>query len=1005
MLKKSLSALSLTILLALCTNNRSFASEGVELEANRFTHSFNIGKSPNHPERKWKVLETEHFLIHFYQGFEEVAKTASNIGEEAYYKVTKDLKGNPSSKIPILLTQDEFLNGYAEPIKNRIVLDPILMRSSVIGARRFITHEFTHIITYEALSTGPSITKLYGLNNTPTWFLEGLAQYEAEYWYPSYDRMLRLNTLERTILSPTERDAFSILGADEGAAGYNEGYSITKYIFETYGHDKLAKVLEEIKSSNVPLAIALERVVGKSLLVLEADWRQSLEENYRKQIEGKDQTVKNYETVVDKEKNDANIRPKVSPDGKIFTYMTSQGRGGYVNIRGKLIGLMPIRARLLNQSKKSDQKVAGERVNNGVFTEKDSKSALLAGGVLDYAWAYDNSTIALTQVAGDSLGNPDTQLGFTSMKIVKNKIESKDIYSYDYQIFDVNDKENKTPLKSFASPTFSPLNKKTLAFVATTNEIANIYQINLKDLDKKETKVKAIPITNTKGYLYRDLSWSPDGKYIVANMYKPGDGGNLALIDINNGETKLLTKDSVLYTNSDPSWTDDSKKIYFSSDKDNISNLYSFDLTNNKTEKLSNSYAGLEFPFFRDNLLYFTSYFAKGTDIKRIDINNLQKFPTKQVEPELIKDIPVIAENKNYKTSDYIPWLSPDLIIPITGVDERGDQIGLRASFDDILQKHAVNATVVYGLLSSRISYGISYVNYMLDPLLAVQFSEFPSIAATQDGKTYYYQRVRGLNFVASRPLFNELSQQISNVGSIALSFNNLDPIQESIATGTDKNLIRSGLNNFVSFNFSSQDVSGGSTADIHPTNGYRFDFKVEHANKLLQSKYEYTQVLTDIRKYVPLWYNHALALRGAFEFSTGNTTPLLLGGPPVNLSIGIQDFIPLRGFNIAQFIGNRLALVSTEYRFPIFTRINTVLNGLYLDSVYGAVFLDAGDAWFAEQRNPQLNLGGGGELRFRVAVGGRGTLGAYVGLARKLTYVSTEPVNNQFYFGFANSF
>jgi Tol biopolymer transport system component len=1003
MLRKYSSVLSLVFLSLFI--NQANAHDKDNIGVSTSNSNFVIGRSANHPERKWKILETEHFLIHYYDGFENLSKETAHLAEEAYFKVTRDLKASPSSKVPIILTQDEFLNGYAEPIKNRIVLDPVLMRSSIIGARRFITHEFTHIITYESFSSGVNISKLYGLGNAPTWFLEGVAQYEAEYWYPAYDRMLRLHTLERSILSPTERDAFTILGADEGAAGYNEGYAIVKYIFDTYGHDKLAKVLEEIKSNNVPLVIAIERVTGKSLLLLESEWRENLEEKYRKQIKGKDQTVKEFETLVKKEQNEANIRAKVSPDGKIFTYMTSQGRSGYVNIRGKIIGLMPIRARLLGQAEKDENKIAGQRQDKGVFTEKDSKGTLLTGGVLDYAWSPDSSLIAYTKIGGDSVGQPDINLGFTHIKKDGDKLKVKDFYTHNYQIYSSEDKEFKTPLKLINYPTFSPTDKK-LAFVANVGEITNIYSINLRDLDRKLSKVVATPLTNTKSYLYKDLSWSPDGKKIAMSVYKSGNGGNLAIFDISNNQMKYFTHDNVIYTNSDPSWSKDSKKIYYSSDRSDISNLYSYNLENDITERLSDSYAGIEFPYVRNEYIYYSSYFAKGTDIKRTNIANLNTYQVSETKTKIDIEQPFIENDKvKYEVKNYIPWLSPDLILPMTGFDERGDQIGIRGSLDDILQQHSVNAALAYGLLSSKFSYGLSYVNRMFDPLIAVQLSEYPGIAATQDGKNYYFQRVQGIDFIVSRPFFNELSQQISNAGNLELSFNNLNPIQDTISSDTDPKLVRFGWNNFIALGFNSQEISGGSTADIHPTNGYRFSFRIENANKILQSKYEYTQVSTDLRRYLPLWVNHVLAVRGTGQFITGQNTPLLLGGPPVNLNFGIQNFVPLRGFNIAEFIGDRLALVSAEYRFPIFTRLNTIFSGVYIDSIYGALFVDAGDAWFQSDRNPKLNLGGGGELRARVAVGNRSTLGVYIGLGRKFTPQKDETINNQFYFGFANAF
>ncbi|MFN8575299.1 MAG: BamA/TamA family outer membrane protein [Candidatus Sericytochromatia bacterium] len=966
---------------------------------------FVIGRSPNHPERKWKILETEHFLIHYYDGFELLSKETANLAEEAYFKVTKDLKASPNGKVPIILTQDEFLNGYAEPIKNRIVLDPVLMRSSIIGARRFITHEFTHIITYESFSSGVNISKLYGLGNAPTWFLEGVAQYEAEYWYPAYDRMLRLHTLERSILSPTERDAFTILGADEGAAGYNEGYAIVKYIFDTYGHDKLAKVLEEIKANNVPLVLAMERVIGKSLLILETEWREQLEERYREQIKGKDQTVKDFEVIVKKEQNEANIRPKVSPDGKVFTYMTSQGRAGYVNIRGKIIGLMPIRARLLGQDEKEENKIAGQRQDKGVFTEKDSKGTLLAGGVLDYAWSPDSALLAYTKIGGDDVGQPDINLGFTHIKKEGDKLKVKDHYTHNYRIYSSEDKEFKNPLKLIDYPTFSP-NDKKLAFVASYGETSNIYMIDLKDLDKKIDKVIAKQITNTKLYLYKDLSWSPDGKYIATSIYKSGNGGNLALLDVNDNSVKYFTNDDVIYTNSDPTWSKDSKKIYYSSDRSDISNLYSYNLESNLTERLSDSYAGLDFPYVRNDYIYYSSYFAKGTDIKRTKLDKLKTYQTNETKLKIFAEKPFIENNKvKYHVKNYTPWLSPDLILPMTGFDERGDQIGVRGSLDDILQQHSVNAALAYGLLSGKFSYGVSYVNRMFDPLLAVQISEFPGIAATQDGKSYYFQRVQGFDFIVSRPFFNELSQQISNVGNLELSFNNLNPIQDTISKDTDQKLVRFGWNNFIALGFNSQEIGGGATADIHPTNGYRFSLRIENANKLLQSKYEYTQISTDIRRYFPLWFNHVLALRGTGQFITGQNTPLLLGGPPVNLNFGIQTFVPMRGYNIAQLIGDRLGLISAEYRFPIFTRLNTIFSGVYVDSIYGALFADAGDAWFQSERNPRFNLGAGFELRARVAVGSRSTLGAFVGIGRNLTPQPNQVIDNQLYFGFANAF
>jgi outer membrane protein assembly factor BamA len=299
----------------------------------------------------------------------------------------------------------------------------------------------------------------------------------------------------------------------------------------------------------------------------------------------------------------------------------------------------------------------------------------------------------------------------------------------------------------------------------------------------------------------------------------------------------------------------------------------------------------------------------------------------------------------------------------------------------------------------------------MLSPTIGVQVSEFPSIAATMDGKNYYFQRVQGGTVFVAHPLFNNFSQEISNIGVLEVSVNNLNPIQEFISTHANRNLIREGLNNYVALEFQSQNIYGGYTADIHPLGGYRFNLRLEDATRFLGSKYEYIQIRSDLRNYIsiPFLPNNVLAFRGNFEFSTGNITPLFLGGPPINVNIGIQNFVPLRGFNIAELLGNRLVLGSLEYRFPIFTRMNFTFSGIYIDGIYAALFADIGDSWFEEERRFQLNTGLGGEIRIRVGVGNRSTIGTYIGLARKIVqenkFLDFDKVNNQFYFGFANAF
>ena len=103
----------------------------------------NPALAANHPERQWMVRETAHFSLHYYPGLDKTAERFLRAAEEAYPKLSADfgVKMSQTEKIPIIITHDSLFNGEAEPMKDRITLDPVLANSSVVGTQRFLAHE------------------------------------------------------------------------------------------------------------------------------------------------------------------------------------------------------------------------------------------------------------------------------------------------------------------------------------------------------------------------------------------------------------------------------------------------------------------------------------------------------------------------------------------------------------------------------------------------------------------------------------------------------------------------------------------------------------------------------------------------------------------------------------------------------------------------------------------------------------------------------------------------
>src|SRR5690606_9241321 len=136
--------------------------------------------------------------------------------------------------------------------------------------------------------------------------------------------------------------------------------------------------------------------------------------------------------------------------------------------------------------------------------------------------------------------------------------------------------------------------------------------------------------------------------YIAANIYTPGDGGNLVLVNPESGQTEQITHSSVLYINGEPSWSQDSQKLYFFSDREGISNIYVYDRNSHEIHKLTSSYRGLEFPFVTETNLYYTSYYSKGTDIRRVGLTSLKPEFVEQSEPVKVEKTTVLLNRDAY---------------------------------------------------------------------------------------------------------------------------------------------------------------------------------------------------------------------------------------------------------------------------------------------------------------------------------------------------------------------
>lgn len=123
-----------------------------------------------------------------------------------------------------------------------------------------------------------------------------------------------------------------------------------------------------------------------------------------------------------------------------------------------------------------------------------------------------------------------------------------------------------------------------------------------------------------------------------------------------------------------------------------------------------------------------------------------------------------------------------------------------------------------------------------------------------------------------------------------------------------------------ISFEYDGRDHAGQPTRGGHIIAQYERILGVGRSTDR-----NFDRVDVDIRYYVPLWRKRVIALRGYFTrlaeqgITVQQPVPFFLAG-----ELGGAD--KLRGYTRGRFIDNDVALVSTEYRYPIFDVVDAFI-------------------------------------------------------------------------------
>jgi Tol biopolymer transport system component len=847
---------------------------------------------------QWRVARTEHFDIHHAPGEEAFAADAALWAERAYARLTKDLDVVPAGRTPLFIfsTHNRFeqnniapagegTGGVTEAFKNRVAL---FNDGSQDWLDHVITHEFTHVLQFEALYGGFwKSARLLKSPLYPLWAMEGLAEFGiGPIDGPEEDLYLRDAALDGKLYPLTELHGFSHLKPHQVTLGYKSGASFIRFLAREYGEDVPRKLLKGMRDRFDAAGVAGE-LTRQDFRVLDARWREYLTDLYRAQAARLD--LREPETY-GKPLTSAdflpsfNESPVLSPDGKRAAFMTD--RNG------------PPEVALLD----------------------------LETGVCRFPAGRQWGQVENLHTGGRSLSfSPDGRwLAFAGEK------EQRD-YVYLYDTKRDRLRRVRTPFEQVRAPVFHPSGDRLL-LVGMRAGFNDLYEVSLRGaLLRRLTDTRADE---------RDPAYAPDGRSVAFSLESRRGGlwqRDLALVDLETLTVRPLT--DLPGDETAPAWTPDGAALVFVGEAlEGVRNLYRLDLARGEARLLTRALGGNFAPdIAKGGRMVFSAFRHNSQNVHLAGPELWNPAPSTgavvhagqpsrqgppapaakaPAVPESVESI-VFAENRPYRFK-----ASTDLFFPLLYYSSQdGFFIAALWQASENLGNHEVQTSVQYGSGEDFLDYQVQYL-----------YKRFrPQFLAGAGGETYYrdFERVeqrrdreRFVGVIYPLDRFRRLE-------TVASAIHREDRFRGNFSAFSTLERENALAVSFV------RDTATGRYLFV--SDGSRLRLTQTAARKVLHGTRVYDASRAELQRFLPVGGEAVMAFRG-IAGTSGGPTPQLF-------RIGGGDRV--RGYprNGEANQSSRFGLGNLEWRVPLkfMDEGVSLLPEVAFKALYGALFVDAG--------------------------------------------------------------
>ena len=558
----------------------------------------------------FKVIQTEHFDVYYYEEERVAAMDAARMAERGYARLSKVLNHDFRERKPIILyashsdfqqtnalgqAPGEGTQGVTDFQRNRNVLP---FTGSYAEFEHVLLHEMAHQFQYDTWSrgrAGAGLSTLIAIN-PPLWFAEGMAEYlssgpihsETAMWLRDASLEGALPTIEQMTLDPYKYFP------------YRFGHALWSYIGERWGDEAVGAILKATLAGGIDGAF--RRTIGLTLEQLSTQWRDAVQKKYLPEIGARAKASAVADALLTEKRSDGTLHlaPALSPDGSQVAYF-SEKDFYFVDLYLADGNTGKVKRRILK---------SGISSNYETYRFINSQAN----------WSPDGKYLAFAAKRGPR-----------DVIVIVDVARNKEIKRIDVK------------LSGITTPSWSP-NGQQLVFTGYVGGLSDLFVVS-RDGDNLRR------LTEDK---FADLHpvWSPDGRSIAFATDRGGVTsfttlaiGNMriALYDVDTGSIELLEPGDRSKSAS-PQWAPDGRSVAFVSDRNGVSNIFLRDLDEKATYQLTDFYTGsqgitplspvLSWAQNADRLAF--GYFEKGKyDVYTLaNPRSLKRQPYRDVAPD-----------------------------------------------------------------------------------------------------------------------------------------------------------------------------------------------------------------------------------------------------------------------------------------------------------------------------------------------------------------------------------